>query len=257
MRPSFVETKNYLAFQGALDDLQARGADECRLIVVDGQPGLGKTTILQRWAAQESCFYLRAKNDWTTYWFLQELLEAGRQNAPFGGAARFTAAIHMLAEHQRMAEMVDRQFVVVMDEADYVSARPKLMDMVRDLADVSGVCFVLVGMGKIRDNLVRFPQTASRISRYVRFEPADIDGVTQFLDAKCEVKVAGDLAAFVARASGGYNREIVEAIQNIERFGLRNPPSGPDGLTLRDMAGQRLMNDRKTSNAIMVPGVAK
>lgn len=257
MRPTFVETKNYLAFQGALDDLQARGAEECRLVVVDGPPGLGKTTILQRWAAQESCFYLRAKDDWTSYWLMAELLAFGRQTAPHGHAQRFNACLQMLAERQRVAEIADQQFVVVLDEADYISAKPKLMNLVRDLADVSGVSFVLVGMGKIRDNLVRFPQTASRISRYVRFEPADLAGVTAFLAAKCEVPVAPDLASFVANASGGYNREIVEAIKNIERFGMRHAPASEAGLTLREMAGQLLLNDRKTGNPIMVPGGAK
>ncbi|MDO5648360.1 AAA family ATPase [Paracoccus sp. (in: a-proteobacteria)] len=254
MRPSFVETKNYRAFRGALDHLEGRGAEECRLIVVDGAPGLGKTTILQRWAALGSCFYLRAKDDWTTYWLMQELLEVGRMSAPHGHAARFNSCLQLLAERQRTAEMVGNQFIVVLDEADYISAKPKLMNLVRDLADVSGVCFVLVGMGRIRDNLVRFPQTASRVSQYVRFEPEDVAGVTAFLATKCEVKVAPCLAAFVASASGGYNREIVEAIKNIERFGLRHPPSGDDGLTMRDMAGQLLLNDRKTGNPITVPG---
>ena len=47
-------------------------------------------------------------------------------------------------------------------------ARAVLIDTLRDLADLCMVPIILVGIGKIRDNLTRFPQTASRISRYCR-----------------------------------------------------------------------------------------
>lgn len=88
---------------------------------------------------------------------------------------------------------------------------------------------------------------------YIRFEPADIVGVRQFLDAKCEVPVADDLAEFVCKSTEGFNREILEAIKSIERFGFRNPPEGPSGMTVRDMAGQHLINDRKSGKPITVP----
>ncbi|MGR3822489.1 MAG: AAA family ATPase [Salipiger marinus] len=258
MKPDFVKTRNYMRFLGAMSDLEMRGSAECRLIIVDGPPGLGKTTILSLWADDEDCTYLRAKTDWDPYWMLGEMLTSmGIMNPPRGHQQRFNACLAALAERSRDAAVVQRQFVVVIDEADHVSTKGKLVDTIRDLTDISGVPFILVGMGKIRDNLTRYPQTASRISRYVRFEPATVEEVTEFLAAKCEVPVAADLAAFVHRATGGFNREILEAIKSIERFGLRNPPASTDGLTLREMAGQHLTNDRKSGRPIHVPGVTK
>lgn len=254
MKPAFVETKNYHRFMEGMDALEARGSEECRLVVVDGSPGLGKTTILARWASTEDCIYLRAKSDWSPYWMLGELLTEMRLQKPHGYEDRFRACLQALGERLQTAEMTRAQFAVVIDEADYVSVKGKLVDAVRDLTDLSRVPFVLVGMGRIRDALTRFPQTASRISRYVRFEPADLAGVTDFLAQKCEIPVAPDLAAFVHRATGGFNREILEAITSIERWGHRNPPAGPDGLTLREMAGQHLINDRKSGQPIAVPG---
>lgn len=259
MKPVFVETRNYERFLEAVDALDARGSDECRLIVVDGLPGLGKTTILSRWAGTESCIYLRAKNEWSPYWMMAELLSEAAQHPsevvrlPHGHEARFRASLAMLAERRVAAQAVGAQFAVVIDEADYVSGKSKLVDTIRDLTDLSQVPFILVGMGAIRANLTRFPQTASRITRYVRFEPADLEGVRQFLREKCEVPVAPDLCAFVHRATGGFNREILEAIKSIERFGYRNPAAAPEGLTMREMAGQHLINDRKTSQPILVP----
>lgn len=252
MKPTFVETANYKAFMAGLVALNARGADECRFVVVDGQPGLGKTFILTRWASLEACVFVRAKTDWDPKWMLSELLENMKINPPVGHEARFRACVSALADRLASAEMSGRQFAIVVDEADHVGRKAALIDTLRDLADLVGVPVILVGMGKLKDSLVKFPQVASRVSRFVRFEPATLDGVRQFLTEKCEVAVAPDLAGFVHIATGGFNREILEAIRSIEKFGLRNPP-GPDGLTIRDMAGQRLIDDRKTSQTIMVP----
>lgn len=252
MRPNFVKTKNYRLFMSAMDAVEARGAEECCLVVVDGLPGLGKTTILSRWAADSQCLYVRAKVEWSPYWLLGELLKQMSVEAPHGYEKRFAAALQGIGDLAYKAEHAGRDFAIVIDEADHISTKGKLVDTVRDLSDVSGVPFILVGMGRIRNNLARFPQTMSRISRYVRFEPSDQDDVKIFLDEQCEVKVAADLAGFVGQVTGGFNREIREAIVSIERFGFRSPP-GEGGLTLADMSGEFLVNDRRTGQAIRVP----
>lgn len=257
MKPGFVETRNYTKFMEGMTALEARGSVECRLVVVDGLPGLGKTTILHRWAAMEQCIYLRAKTEWSAYWMMSELLIGlGVSDAeiPRGHEKRFRACIAALSERLARSHTARQQFAIVIDEADHVSGKSALVDTIRDFTDLTEVPFVLVGMGRIRDNLTKHPQTASRISRYIRFEPAGIDDVQVFLDRKCAIPVAPDLAAFVAQATRGFNREILEAIVSIERFGQRNAPAGPEGLTLREMAGEHLINDRKSGQAIMVPG---
>lgn len=255
MRPNFVETKNYLDFIGAMTAMQARGADECLFVIVDGLPGLGKTTILQRWAAMETCVYLRAKTEWKPYWMLGELLVGlGVQTVPNGYERRFRACVEALGDRRLAAATARQQFAIIIDEADHVSAKGALVENLRDLTDLTHVPVVLVGMGRIRDNLTKHPATASRVNRYVPFQPADLNGVSQFLAAKCEIPVAPDLAGFVAQATRGFNREILEAIKSIERFGLRNAPKSSDGLTLAEMAGQLLANDRKSGREIFVPG---
>ena len=49
MRPDFVETTNVRNFHGAIRAMEDRGAVEACIVVVDGKPGLGKTTTMARW----------------------------------------------------------------------------------------------------------------------------------------------------------------------------------------------------------------
>ena len=254
MRPQFVKTENVSRFTEAMTALAKRGAEESCLIVLDGLPGLGKTTTLRHWVGQNSCVYLRAKKEWTSSWFMKELLEKLRIHPPHSFEKKYKAALVELGSRDLLAKNTGKTFALVIDEADHVSANSKIIETIRDLSDMLELPIILVGMGKIRDNLTRFPQVSSRVSQYVRFDPASREDVATFTSEVCEVLVADDLVSFVHRITGGFNREIKEAIANIERFGRRNPP-GEDGVSMADMAGQFLINDRRTGQPISVPEV--
>ena len=254
MRNAFVETSNVKRFLSALAALSQRGAEEACLLVVDGPPGLGKTTTLQKWVSKTGSVYLRAKKEWTPTWFMNNLLEALKVPPPHSFQKRYARALEELGERQRQAQFKGRVFGLVVDEADHVSSKSAILETIRDISDMIELPTILVGMGKINDNLQRFPQVASRVSQRVRFEKASREDVRALVDVRCEVKVADDLLDFTLKAADGFNREILEAIANIERFGLRNEPDD-GGLTMADMSGQLLLNDRKSSNSIIVPEV--
>lgn len=252
MKNVFVETSNVKRFLGALSALEDRGAQEACLVVVDGLPGLGKTTTLKHWVAQNNCIYLRAKKEWSPAWFMNELLETLRVNPPHSFQKKYAKVLEELAVRQNGALMARRPFGLVIDEADHVSSRATILETIRDISDMIELPTVFVGMGKIKDNLSRFPQVASRVSQKVRFEKANKEDIRLLIKGRCEVPVADDLADFVLTASQGFNREVLEAIANIERFGLRSE-IGPKGVTMADMAGHVIINNRHTNQDIHVP----
>ena len=254
MRTQFVNTSNSKAFDKAMVALGKRGASEACLLVVDGIPGLGKTTTLNRWVAQNGCLYLRAKKTWSASWFMKEVLNKLRVEPPHSKEKKFGAILQELGARQAKAVREGRQFALVIDEADHISNRPEIMETARDIADMLELPVILIGMGKVRDHLTRFPQMASRVSQFVRFEKANLDDVTKFVDALCEIKVAPDLVKFIHQASDGMNREVIEAIATVERFG-RMQDLGEGGLSMCDMAGEMLMNDRRSGEPIFVPEV--
>lgn len=257
MRKQFISTSNVARFHGALEGLSKRGAAEASLLVVDGEPGLGKTTTLEHWAVMNEATFLRAKKQWTASWFMQDLLAELRVTSPKPSfARRFETSLGALADRAQQAAIGGRPYALIIDEADHVSRSRDIMETIRDLTDIGGVTCVLVGMGKIRDNLSAYPQIARRVSRYVRFEPASIADVRALADGLCEVPIADDLLEFVFRASRGMNAEIMEALANIERVGKRNRATADRPVDLATMARLEVMNDRRTGRAILVPEAA-
>lgn len=256
MKAVFVETGNYRRFTSALTRLDDRGAQEACMVVVDGKPGLGKTATMSRWTAQTGSIYLRAQKGWDYSWFIQELLaELSITNIPRGRRDRFRLVIERLDNLATDATLEGRAFSLVVDEADLISGKPEVMEAIRGISDLRFLPTILVGMGKLRDNLRRFPQIESRAPNKVEFLPAPREDAIALVRGLCEVPVADDLIEFVWRLSKGFSREMVEAIKAIERFGQRID-IGPHGVTHADMVGQAIMNNRENSKPIIVPEVA-
>lgn len=254
MRNAFVRTGNVRRYFEALSAFEDRGAAEACLIVVDGEPGLGKTTALRNWVAQSGSVYLRAKKEWTASWFMEDLLEALSIVPPYSFKEKFREALKTLATHRHRLSLQGGTFGIVIDEADHIAKKQSVLDTIRDLTDNLELPAILVGMDKINKNLVKYPQISSRVSQRVNFTRASKEDVRQFIDERCEVRVADDLVDFILKVTHGFNREILEAIARIERFGLISPP-GEAGVSLRDMAGQIIIADRDTSKPVMVPRV--
>lgn len=254
MKNAFVETSNVKRFHLALTALERRGAQEACLMVVDGLPGLGKTTALFRWAAQSGAVYIRAKKEWTPSWFLNDLLSQFRITPQFSYQKRYAQALEAMLQKQSSLTLQRKTFAVVIDEADHVSRNSRIMESIRDFSDMGDIVFVLVGMGKIRDNLTQFPQVSSRIAQYVRFEHASLEDVRGFYDVLCDVPVADDVVAFTHRVTRGFNREVKEALSTVEAVGKRNNAGPSSPVTLAQMAGLALINDRATGAPILVPG---
>lgn len=257
MKSTFVETENVKDFHAKWTALENRGAEEACLMLVDGEPGLGKTTALSHWAIETQSIYLRANAEWKSIWFLNDLLKAFRVQPQHSYEKRFAQVLEALLLRQNQHLALGRPFAVIIDEADHISRNRHLMETVRDFADIGDIPFILVGMGALRANLARFPQISSRVSQKCRFEKAGLEDVRRFVDGKCDVSVASDLVAFIHRVSGGFNREIKEALASIERFAKRNGIGSKERpVTIADMKGQSIVNDRASGEKILVPELA-
>jgi hypothetical protein len=183
---------------------------------------------------------------------MRELLQANGVTEPAHSFEKmYNQALESLGAQAVLSENNDEIFAVIIDEVDHISKSIRLLETLRDLSDMLEMPFLLVGMGRVRGNLTRFPQIASRIGQIIEFEPASLADVHALAEGLCEVKVADDLLEHLHKRSRGLHREIKEALNNIERFGKAN---GGGEVTLEAMTGQVLLNDRKTGSPITVRG---
>ncbi len=249
MKPTFVQTANAAEFLDKFKKLEARGAAEACLMGVEGEPGLGKSTVAQWWAVQNQAVFLRAKREWTPAWMMRELLAELRRIPEYSFEKMFRQAVQALGERAAAAARDGQPFAMVIDEVDHVARNSRIMETFRDLSDLLEVPIIFVGMGRIRAALTRLPQVGRRVAQWAEFRPAPLSDLGAMVEARCEVPVKADLVAFLHEASSGLYSEALEGIAAIERFGRRNP--GME-IGVREMAGQVLLNDRATGRAILV-----
>ena len=252
MIDEFVHTENVREFHDKVREVQHRGAEEACIVVVDGAPGLGKTTCMSRFVSQTGSVYLRAHQGWDHRFLIDTLLKEMDITPPRSRVERFERVLQGLDERAHASAQEDQVFCLIIDECDQVSSRREVMETIRDLSDLQFMPTILVGMGRLRENLRRFPQIESRAPRKVKFKPSTLNDARAVIKARCEVPIAPDLSEFMWKVSKGFNRELLEAIAHVERAGLR---IGFDevGVALSDMAGQLITHDRDTGNPILGP----
>ncbi len=248
MKNVYVTTSNTRALLDGIDAVERRGASEACLMVVDGDPGRGKTFTAQWYALRHRVPYVRAKRKSTAGWLLRELLSELRVVAEHSFERMFRQALTALGQRAEAARRAGEVFVVIIDEVDHIVRSSEIMETIRDLSDYVEVPFILVGMGRVRSALTRYPQIASRVAQYVQFEALSAEDITAIVTARCECAVAPNLLALLIDTAKGFGREVVEGIASIERVGgrLSHPVS------VDDMAGEVLMNDRATGRRILV-----
>lgn len=159
MKSTFVETSNYRLFLEALSRVDDRGAREACMVVVDGKPGLGKTATMSRWVSQTQSLYLRAQKGWDYNWFIRSVLkELGVKDQPRGRDARFDLAIELMGARAEAAAEIGKVWGFAVDECDLVSRNQLVLEGIRSFFDVQKMPTVLVGTGKLHENLRGFDQ---------------------------------------------------------------------------------------------------
>ena len=248
MKNTFVSTSNSKRFLDGIDQAERRGASECCFMVVDGEPGRGKTSTAQWYAITHNVPILRAKRGWHGNWLMAELLDELRLAPERGYEKMYRQLLKGLGDRKAAAMRNREPFVVVIDEADHIIRSSSIMELLRDFTDPLEVTFVLVGMGRIRAGLSRYAQISSRQSAVVEFEPLTFADTKAIMAARCECEVEDDLLHVVHTMTRGYAREVLEAIASIERNCRRLDRAAK----LSDMDGRALIVDRATSQPIVV-----
>lgn len=214
MKKGFVQTENYKRLKEAEKAVARRGAPEAGLVVVQGVYGVGKSELTERWATDGGYVFVRAKETWTRRALLDEL--ADRMGLDKRGRNQEVQA-------RIIGKLAVDMVPIIVDEADFlVRSTPSLLEVLRDITDLTGTMAFLVGMEHFRSKLQRFPHIMSRVAREVTFEPLSLADVQATVVAKAEVAIGEDLLPELLAQCKGRMRLLLNAISNLEAWASAN-----------------------------------
>lgn len=242
MRTQFVEgLSNETRFLSALTDVERRGAPEASWMLVEGDPGYGKSNLLMRHAIRNRearIPMVRAKADWTPKWALTDIADALNVQR-----YRSTEALEGAIIADLMEKQAKKGFCIVVDEIDHAARNIRVLETLRDLTDMSECILIAGGMKGVSSRLKAHRQIHSRIDQFVEFMPATVKDVRLMCNALSEVAIADDLVAEIQRRTQGRLRLVMGAIARVEAFtkGQRKHE-----MTLAGYAGRALISDERT-----------
>lgn len=248
MKNRFAHTENVGRFLAAYDRVAARSAREKAFMLVEGDPGRGKTCTGEWFAVQHDLPFIRAKREWTSRWMLRDLTDQLAAEPETSFEMLYRQVVKLLSVRAASAAAAGQPFAVLIDEADHLVRSERMMETLRDITDPAEVPVILIGMGRLKKNVTRYRQISSRVSAESEFVPLVVGDTAAILAARCEVPVEDDLVSHVHGVCAGFAREVVDCIGAIEAMGRRLGRA----VSLADMEGQTLYVDRATGRAIIV-----
>ena len=248
MKDKIVITANMSDFVALVEALISKPERLDRIGLIYGRWGSGKTTTMEWYYANNSCFYVRAMAAWSRSptMMVEDILRSYRVEAR-GRLKQDIRELVRAAKKQRLPLFVD--------EADRVVRKSLLIETIRDIHDLAKIPIIIVGQENIVNLLQRrdLGQVFSRITEIVEFKELsaqDIQRITKELcDLECDLKVAsfiknitlGDFRlvnALLTRAENlcGFNKmsEITITIAKEAASALPGPDEDRKGIERKD-----------------------
>jgi len=216
-----VEIENVKGANRVLKNLLERTRTEnVGLGLFYGRAGLGKTRWASRIAQDHGYIYMRLESNITPKDFLRGLLsELVRKDMPY-----YDVRGTMNEIYNQILDIVqrDQDLVILIDELDYGFTNERILATVRDLADQSLVTFVLVGMERSKEKLMKLnSHYFDRCNAFFEFKPLSLSDAEKIIRELCDVFVDTQIIKFIHSKCNGTMRIINKYIDAIERIGKR------------------------------------
>ena len=232
MKDELAMTKNVRRFMGAISELRSRSLGVEGMGILWGEPGEGKTTVVAYATNQVNGVFIRMNASQTMTSLLAMLtLELG--GSPVARRAPMMAWI--------TRRLMEEDRVIFVDEADYLFNQMEMLDILRDIYDLTSTPVILIGMDQIARRIQDNGRFARRITQWMEFKGIDLDDARTLADTICEVKLADDLVRHLHRETKANIGRMVVGLSRIERLGNA---SGLDTVTLADWGARPLYFDQ-------------
>lgn len=215
MKKDMAMLKGVFALKAAYRELERSAPGVPRMGLVSGASGSGKTTAIDYLRKETSGVYCRAMATDTAVAFVSRLVKLCGQvpNSTRGNAPM----VELVAEYLR-----DNELPLFVDEAEHLLSSGKLIETLRDIADLSNMPVIMIGHAGIEKRFVSRPQIHNRISQWVSFLPVDLEDATVLANQICDVRVEEDLLQLLHHEAHGCIRMIVVGLARIEAVAKTN-----------------------------------
>ena len=223
MIEQFVKTENYTKMYELMstlvDDLAGNAE---RMGLGFGRYGLGKTFALERVTMEFGAILLRQNQTWTKS-SVQKILAR-----ELGIDTEGKSSADLLEE--MVDNLIQDPTPIIVDEVDGLlrADRFSVLEFFRDIHDLTGNVFVMVGMESCNSRLKNHPHFYSRIVEKVKFQPIGKADIKKFC-LQSEVKIEEDLIEFFLKKYPNLRR-IKVFILRLEKWADAN---GIDSIDLK------------------------
>ena len=207
MKDQLVPVKNVASLSQCMATLKKRAHGAPNMAIIDGIPGVGKSSASMWMMAKEDGVFTRALGISSPASILESFCSDLDIQPRASNAKTLAAVVEKLRAEQRP---------IFIDEGDKIIASPKLIETVRDVADLSQVPVALIGEGNLEKKIATNRRLASRILDVCEFQALDDADARLVAKTLCEVEIADDLLTDINRKAKGLMRLIIVALHKAE-----------------------------------------
>ena len=213
MNHQMAMTKNVRRFLAAVRELMDRPPGVEGMAILWGEPGEGKSTTVAYACNTLDGIFLRANTTWTVTSMLKALMVELGEIPGHRRDPMLNTAIQRLSERSRP---------IFIDEADYLFKQADMLDVMRDIYDITGSPVVLIGMEEFARKIQSRGKFARRITQWVEFSGIDLDDAGTLAQTICAVDIDADFLAHLHQAALANIGRMVTAMARIEQLGKIN-----------------------------------
>ncbi len=233
---SYAHLKNVARLMTTVEEVRDRAPGLPGICVFSGPSGYGKTfaSVL----AQNAFRGVRIEvgESWTRKKLLQAILEEFKETAGRG-------SIPDLADRVKIKLSEDYQAPLIIDEADKLVDK-KMIDIVREIAEVSLAPVVLIGEEQLPAKLRANERVHNRVLRFTLAEACDIEDAAELAKIYAPRVTIGDgLLGRIVLISQGRARRIAVNLNNVRIFAQNE---GLERVSLADYAADFYTNEAPT-----------
>jgi Holliday junction resolvasome RuvABC ATP-dependent DNA helicase subunit len=198
MKDKIVQTSNITRAVSMLETLKNRSKRSDCLGLFYGRWGFGKSTTIEYIYTNSRCFYVRAMEAWrrSTNMMIEDIMRAYHVE-PKG---RLKSDLPEL-----IRTMKKNGYPLFIDEADRVVRKFTLIEIIRDLHDLSKIPIVLVGQENIVNMLGRrdLGPVFSRITSICEFKELTTQDIQHICMELCDLECSPKVASYIRTISLG------------------------------------------------------